>query len=189
MPTLLAVLSPDTLLNITDLNMAEYCPRQHMLNRLRPSTVSPATLRGNLVHHCFKELLKEHDRGKHPGIGKGNDVDKELQEETALAVLHRHLTQALHLNSLEMALANVSVDTLRADVLPHLESLARWYESERNTLWDMPANYTEAADAEQQERQSGNQVRAETFLLAPEIGLRGRLIYSGHSLDANACLN
>ena len=171
----LAVLSPDTLLNITDLNMAEYCPRQHMLNRLRPSSVTAATLRGNLVHHCFKELLKEHDRGKHPGIRGANDADKEIQEETALDALHRHLTQALLLNSLDMALANVSVDTLRADVIPHLESLARWYESERNTLWDMPANYTEAADAEQQERQSGNQVRAETFLLAPEIGLRGRL--------------
>jgi DNA replication ATP-dependent helicase Dna2 len=168
----LAVLSPDTLLNITDLNMAEYCPRQHMLNRLRPSSISAATLRGNLVHHCFKELLKEHDRGKHPHT-KG--TDKERQEETALDALHRHLTQALHLNSLDMALANVSVDTLRADVIPHLESLARWYESERNTLWDMPTSYTEEADTEPQERQAGNQVRAETFLLAPEIGLRGRL--------------
>ncbi|HEY5003709.1 MAG TPA: AAA domain-containing protein [Ktedonobacteraceae bacterium] len=171
----LAVLSPDTLLNITDLNMAEYCPRQHMLNRLRPSSISAATLRGNLVHHCFKELLKEHDHGKPSGTRGENDADKEIQEETALDALHRHLAHALHLNSLDMALANISVDTLRADVIPHLESLARWYESERNTLWDMPANYTEVADAEQQERQSGNQVRAETFLLAPEIGLRGRL--------------
>src|SRR5450631_778236 len=171
----LAVLSPDTLLNITDLNMAEYCPRQHMLNRLRPSSISPATLRGNLVHHCFKELLKEHDHGKPQGSRGENDADKKIQEETALDALHRHLAQALHLNSLDMALANISVDTLRADVIPHLESLARWYESERNTLWDMPASYTETTDAEQQERQAGNQVRAETFLLAPEIGLRGRL--------------
>ncbi|MBV9256947.1 MAG: PD-(D/E)XK nuclease family protein, partial [Ktedonobacteraceae bacterium] len=171
----LAVLSPDTLLNITDLNMAEYCPRQHLLNRLSPSAVSAATLRGNLVHYCFKELLKEHDRGKFPRVEQGNDAEKSIQEETALEALHRHLEQALSLNSLEMAMANVSVETMRADVDPHLESLARWYESERNTLWDMPASYTEGADAEQQERQSGNQVRAETFLLAPEIGLRGRL--------------
>ncbi len=171
----LAVLSPDTLLNITDLNMAEYCPRQHMLNRLSPSTVSAATLRGNLVHHCFKELLKEHNRARLPRVELENDAEKHMAQETALDALHRHLEQALHLNSLDMALANVSVDTIRADVIPHLESLARWYESERNTLWDMPASYTQKEDAAQQEQQAGNQVRAETFLLAPEIGLRGRL--------------
>ncbi len=159
----LAVLEPDTLLNITDLNQAEYCPRQHMLNRLSPSSASPATIRGNLVHHCFKELLKEHDRGKFT-------AQTVREEETALDVLLRHLEQALQLNSIEMALADVSVAAMRADVLPHLESLAHWYESERNTLWDMPTTY-----ADEQERQSGNQVRAETFLLAPEIGLRGRL--------------
>src|SRR5947209_16040537 len=60
----LAVLEPDVLLNITDLNHAEYCPRQYLLHRLVPSTTSPAMIRGNLVHYCFKELLKEHDRGE-----------------------------------------------------------------------------------------------------------------------------
>jgi len=163
----LAVLEPDTLLNITDLNMAEYCPRQHMLNRFSPSPASAATIRGNLVHHCFKELLKEHDRGK---FTSHTATDEQAGEETALDALHRHLEQALQLNSIEMALANVSVEGMRADVVPHLESLAHWYESERNTLWDMPATY-----ADEREHQSGNQVRAETFLLAPEIGLRGRL--------------
>ncbi|HEU5228694.1 MAG TPA: hypothetical protein VFU49_12840, partial [Ktedonobacteraceae bacterium] len=59
----LAVLEPDILLNITDLNMAEYCSRQYMLNRLSPSAMSAATIRGNLVHYCFKELLKEHNKG------------------------------------------------------------------------------------------------------------------------------
>ncbi len=171
----LAVLSPDTLLNITDLNMAEYCPRQHMLNRLSPSTVSAATLRGNLVHHCFKELLKEHDRGKPTRTDLDNTSEKDVREETALDTLHRHLEQALRLNSLDIALANVSIESLRTDAIPHLESLARWYESERTTLWDMPASYAQGEDVEPQERQSGNQVRAETFLLAPEIGLRGRL--------------
>jgi len=173
----LAVLEPDTLLNITDLNQAEYCPRQHMLNRLSPSSVSAATIRGNLVHHCFKELLKEHDRGKFTHQADKKVLDETEEEETALDVLHRHLEQALQLNSIEMALANVSVDTIRADVIPHLQSLARWYESERNTLWDMPATYVDEQEssAERLERQSGNQVRAETFLLAPEIGLRGRL--------------
>ncbi len=164
----LAVLEPDTLLNITDLNMAEYCPRQHMLNRLSPSSVSAATIRGNLVHHCFKELLKEHDRGKF--TAQTTCEERRGEEETALDALYRHLEQALQLNSIEMALANVSIEGMRADVVPHLESLAHWYESERNTLWDMPASY-----GDERERQSGNQVRAETFLLAPEIGLRGRL--------------
>jgi len=60
----LAVLEPDVVLNITDLNHAEYCPRQYLLHRLVPSTTSPAMIRGNLVHYCFKELLKEHDRGE-----------------------------------------------------------------------------------------------------------------------------
>src|SRR5436305_423463 len=43
----LAVVEPDILLNITDLNQAEYCSRQYLLNRLLPSTTSPATIRRN----------------------------------------------------------------------------------------------------------------------------------------------
>ena len=62
---------------------------------------------------------------------------------------------------MEMALANVSADTMRIDVQPHLESLAVWYDSNRISLW---GNSDEA-----------HVVRAETFLLVPEIGLRGRL--------------
>src|SRR6266702_253264 len=37
----LAVLEPDMLLNITDLNQAEYCARQYLLRRLSPSGSSP----------------------------------------------------------------------------------------------------------------------------------------------------
>ncbi|HEY4036460.1 MAG TPA: AAA domain-containing protein [Ktedonobacteraceae bacterium] len=159
----LAVLEPDILFNITDLNQAEYCSRQYILNRLVPSTTSPATIRGNLVHYCFKELLKAHDREKF------NARDGK-QSETPLATLHHHLEQALELNSIEMALANVSPEAMRTEVTPHLESLAYWYQSERNTLWNIPA-----ISADAQEEETGNQVRAETFLLAPEIGLRGRL--------------
>ena len=158
----LVVVAPDILLNITDLNQAEYCTRQHLLNRLSPSSPSAATIRGNLVHYSFKELLKEHDRGRTDG--------RQDEEETPLDVLYRHLEQALQLNSLDMALANVSLDAMRADATPHLESLARWYENERATLWDMPAR-----GGGQSPVTAGHQVRAETFLLAPEIGLRGRL--------------
>ena len=71
-----------------------------------------------------------------------------------------------------MALVNIPPNAMRADVIPHLESLAQWYERESATLWDLPSAY---ADDQSMDGQSGNQVRAETFLLAPEIGLRGRL--------------
>ena len=184
----LAILEPDILLNITDLNQAQYCSRQYLLNRMIPSGTSAATIRGNLVHHSFKELLKEHDQGKFTGreaqegdsvngpIGADDATRTRQAEETPLEAMQRHLEQALQLNSIEMALADVSVAAIREDVAPHLESLARWYESERNTLWDMPGAYSPDEQTEDGgEQQSGNQVRAETFLLAPEIGLRGRL--------------
>jgi len=163
----LVVLEPDILLNITDLNQADYCSRQYLLNRLTPSTTSAATIRGNLVHYCFKELLKAHDRGhlNMPGTDQENE-----QAPSALSILYHHLEQALAHNSIDMALANVSAETMREEAAPHLESLARWFESERNTLWDMPGAYQDDQGDVQ-----GNQVRAETFLLAPEIGLRGRL--------------
>src|SRR6266702_7037750 len=165
----LAVLEPDVLLNITDLNHAEYCSRQYLLNRLIASPPSAATIRGNLVHHCFKELLKEHDRGE---LMKGYTSNK---TEMPLATLQRHFEQALEQNSLDLALADVSVEAMRADVAPHLESLATWYQHQSTSLWDVPTApddiQIEKPDAQQRE----NIVRAETFLLAPEIGLRGRL--------------
>jgi DNA replication ATP-dependent helicase Dna2 len=150
----LAVLEPDTLLNITDLNMAEYCSRQYLLNRLSPSGPSAAMLRGNVVHYCFKELLKEQDRDN---TGTRNARD----------ILQQHLDSALELYSLDIALAGISTTTIRQEVASHLDNLAGWYERERNTLWDLPVERSEETDA--------RQVRAETFLLAPEIGLRGRL--------------
>src|SRR5260370_26354182 len=60
----LAILEPDTILNITDLNHAEYCARQYLLKHLASSPQSAAAIRGNLVHSSFKELLKEYDRGE-----------------------------------------------------------------------------------------------------------------------------
>ncbi len=159
----LVVLEPDILLNITDLNQAAYCSRQHLLQRLSPSKTSAATIRGNLIHHCFKELLKEHDRGKF------GEQTTDGEQETPLEALQRHLEEALRIHSIDMALANVAADTMRSEVAQHLASLAYWYETERTTLWDMPTAYVDSPDDE------GNQVRAETFLLAPEIGLRGRL--------------
>jgi DNA replication ATP-dependent helicase Dna2 len=144
-PHTLLVLEPDILLNITDLAHANYCSRQYLLNRLVPPAASSAMamLRGNLVHACFKELLKS------------------PTEQAPLDFLRHQLAEELQRNTIELALAHISPEALYEYVLPHLESLATWYEHKRSTLW---------AEGKQE-----NRVRAETFLLAPELGLRGRL--------------
>ncbi|MDQ6660280.1 MAG: PD-(D/E)XK nuclease family protein, partial [Chloroflexota bacterium] len=167
-PYTLTILEPDILLNITDLNQATYCSRQYLLNSLISSGQSAATIRGNLVHHCFKELLKEHDRGELMTNSAMNG------HETALETLQRHLEQKMAQSSIDLALANVSDEAIREDVAPHLDSLATWFEKQKATLWDLPVAYMDDK-AEETEQQSRNQVRAETFLLSPEIGLRGRL--------------
>jgi DNA replication ATP-dependent helicase Dna2 len=181
----LAIIEPDILLNITDLNQAEYCSRQYLLNRLLPSTTSPATIRGNLIHYCFKELLKAHGRGQlsyntePQPVEETAEAKQKEQPETTLTHLQKYLEQALQLNSIELALTNVSVETMREEVIPHLTSLAQWFEQERSTLWDTPIAHTNAEGPDGQGPEDGfassHQVRAETFLLAPEIGLRGRL--------------
>ncbi|HLX56486.1 MAG TPA: PD-(D/E)XK nuclease family protein, partial [Ktedonobacteraceae bacterium] len=165
----LAILEPDTILNITDLNHADYCPRQYLLSRLVSSPQSAAAIRGNLVHSSFKELLKEHDRGELMNGHITNGM------ETPLATLQRHFEQALERSSIDLAITNTPVAELRADVAPHLQSLANWFEKQHTTLWDMPANTTHNEDVEAHDRAGENMVRAETFLIAPEIGLRGRL--------------
>ena len=165
----LAVLEPDTILNITDLNHADYCPRQYLLNRLAPSPQSAAAIRGNLLHSSFKELLKEHDRGE---LMSGHVANG---EETPLATLERHLEEALERNAIDLALVNTPIEAIRAEVAPHLQSLANWFDKQHATLWDMPAPPTGDEAENEEDHHSENMVRAETFLLAPEIGLRGRL--------------
>lgn len=161
-PYTLAVLEPDTMLNITDLNQAEYCARQYLLGRMAPSGSSTAALRGNLVHACFKELLKEQDRGRYTRGATSN--------EEPLITLHRHLEHELTRSRIDLALLNTSAEAMSAEVAPHLESLANWFQKQRTTLWDLPLE-----DEEEPADHNGNMVRAETFLLAPEVGLRGRL--------------
>ncbi|HEY6284791.1 MAG TPA: AAA domain-containing protein, partial [Ktedonobacteraceae bacterium] len=70
-----------------------------------------------------------------------------------------------------------SIEEMRTESTPHLESLASWFQNQSATLWDMPATATSEDDRPDlaEEHSSKNMVRAETFLLAPEIGLRGRL--------------
>ncbi len=161
----LAVLEPDTILNITDLNQAEYCARQYLLSRLAPAGASIAALRGNLVHACFKELLKEQDRGRYT---RGQHL---AGSEEPLAILHRHLDRELTQSRIDLALLDTSAEAMRAEVAPHLESLANWFNKQRTTLWDLPVE----SDEEEGTGRGENMVRAETFLLAPEVGLRGRL--------------
>src|SRR5207244_709049 len=144
---------------------------QYLLQRLASSPQSAAAMRGNLVHGSFKELIKEHNRGELMTGYASNG------EETPLATLHRHFEQALERSSIDLALIDTSGEAMRADSIPHLESLATWFQNQRATLWDMPAvvNLEDDRPDMVEEHSSKNMVRAETFLLAPEIGLRGRL--------------
>ena len=167
----LVILEPDTILNITDLNDADYCARQYLLNRLVSSPQSAAMIRGNLVHSSFKELLKEHDRGESMAGYAANG------KETPQATLRRHFEQELERSAIDLALINTSIEEMRTESIPHLESLASWFQNQSATLWDMPATVSSKDDRTDhaEEHRSQNMVRAETFLLAPEIGLRGRL--------------
>ena len=167
----LAILEPDTILNITDLNDADYCARQFLLNRVVSSPQSATMIRGNLVHNSFKELLKEHDRGE---LMTGYAING---NETPHATLRRHFEQALERSAIDLALINTSPEEMRTESMSHLDSLASWFQNQSATLWDMPATVSSEDDYTDmpEEHRSQNMVRAETFLLAPEIGLRGRL--------------
>jgi DNA replication ATP-dependent helicase Dna2 len=146
----LVVLEPDTILNITDLSQADYCNRKYLLHRLVSSLPSSASIRGNIIHTCFTKLLKY-----------GSTHVEANGDRNSLEILQATCEEVLQLNSMEMALANISADSMRLEVQPHLESLAVWYDSNRTSLWS-------SSDDE-------HTVRAETFLLVPELGLRGRL--------------
>ncbi len=160
----LAVLEPDILLNITDLSQADYCSRQYLLHSLVTSPPNAATIRGNLIHYCFKELLKAHN------------LPAEAQDDKPpLALLQHHLAKTLQQNAIDLALANVTIEAMHEDVQPHLESLAAWYQEQQATLWDLFTKSKRSHSPEKQTTRGESEVSAETFLLAPEIGLKGRL--------------
>ncbi|HEY7342956.1 MAG TPA: AAA domain-containing protein [Ktedonobacterales bacterium] len=135
LPAGVIVLEPDLLLNITDINNAEYCVRQYPLRRMAPSPPSAASLRGTLIHTAFKELLK------------GGDEPIEV-----------YLQRALDAAQVELALRQISEGEMAAEAAPHVRALAAWYAQSRQNLW-----------------RTAPDIRAETFLLAPEVGLKGRL--------------
>jgi DNA replication ATP-dependent helicase Dna2 len=134
-PVSALVFEPDVLLNITDINAAEYCVRQYPLRRMAPSPPTAATLRGTVLHAALRGMLKGE-----PGEPRS------------------HLERAIRAAETDLALRQFSADMLAAEAEPHLDALAAWHAAERSTLWD-----------------AGLEVRAETFLLAPEVGLKGRL--------------
>lgn len=135
LPAGVIALEPDLLLNITDINNAEYCVRQYPLRRMAPSPPSVASLRGTLVHTAFKEMLK------------GGDEPIEV-----------YLQRALDAAQVELALRQISEREMAAEAAPHVRALAAWYAQSRQNLW-----------------RTAPDIRAETFLLAPEVGLKGRL--------------
>jgi DNA replication ATP-dependent helicase Dna2 len=135
LPVGVIVLEPDLLLNITDINNAEYCVRQYPLRRMAPSPPSAASLRGTLVHTAFKELLKSGDEP-----------------------IEVYLQRALDAAQVELALRQIGEREMAAEAAPHVRALAAWYAQSRQNLW-----------------RTAPDIRAETFLLAPEVGLKGRL--------------
>ncbi|HEY8324474.1 MAG TPA: AAA domain-containing protein, partial [Ktedonobacterales bacterium] len=141
-------LEPDLLLNITDINNAEYCVRQYPLRRMVPSAPSAASLKGIVIHEAFKEMLK---------AGQPDVVAP--------------LRQALRGQATELALRQLDADSLRAEAEPHMQALAQWYGSQRSSLWG-----------------SAPDIRAETFLLAPEVGLKGRLDFYMRGVGGDALL-
>ncbi|HEU0028368.1 MAG TPA: PD-(D/E)XK nuclease family protein, partial [Ktedonobacterales bacterium] len=142
------VLEPDLLLNITDINNAEYCARQYPLRRMVPSPPTMATLKGSITHQAFKEMLKAGE----PDVAGPLD-------------------QAMGAQAADIALRQLDPDALRADALPHLDALAQWYGGQRAGLWAAPPD-----------------IRAETLLLAPEVGLKGRLDFLAHGPGGDALL-
>ena len=150
-PYSVAVLEPDLLLNITDINSAEYCVRQYPLRRMVPSPPTAATLRGTLIHQTFKEVLKG--------------------GETTAAGVRAHLDRALHHALPDLALRQLSVAEVAADAEPHLRALHAWQMHHRANLWG-----------------SEPVLRAETFLLAPEVGLKGRLDFLLHDAHGDTLL-
>src|SRR5262249_39995171 len=112
-PVSALVLEPDLLLNITDINNAEYCVRQYPLRHMIASAPTAATLRGTIIHGAFKELLKD---------------DQPNPRDALNRALHNHLA--------DLALRHLAADVIAAEAAPHLDALAAWYTHARDTLWD-----------------------------------------------------
>lgn len=82
------------------------------------------------------------------------------------------LEQALRAQTTELAIQQLPMAEVAADAEPHLAALASWYTRQRQHLWT-----------------STPRIRVETFVLAPQVGLKGRLDalwedeYTSHLLE------
>ncbi len=156
-PISVVIVEPDSPLNITDINNAEYCVRQYPLRRMAPSAPTAATLKGTIIHQAFMELLKS---------GRDDDAD-----------VSAYLAQAVHAQLADLALRQISAEQITAEAEPHMQALAQWYRSRRSALWSSSqrGRNGDGAETEKVSEHTRPEIRAETFLLAPEVGLRGRL--------------
>jgi DNA replication ATP-dependent helicase Dna2 len=68
------------------------------------------------------------------------------------------LRQALRAHVAELAVQQLAGDAIMADAEPHLAALIAWHTRQRQQLWS-----------------SVPHIRVETFVLAPDVGLKGRL--------------
>lgn len=135
LPATLLIIEPDMLLNITDLSTVTMCVRLDTLRRIHAELPTSAGLRGSIIHAIFKDLLKN-----------------AASEPAAL------LEEYLQSSVVDLAEVHANEQDLRAEMLPHLQSLDGWRTQQSAKLFS-----------------SDPKVRAETFLMAPEIGLKGRL--------------
>ena len=97
LPDGVVILEPDLLLNISDINNAEYCARQYPLRRMIPSPPNTPTLRGTLIHRAFADMLKSGDTEIEP-----------------------HLKRALRQQAADLALRQITYEQMREDAEPHL---------------------------------------------------------------------
>ncbi|HEX9056578.1 MAG TPA: AAA domain-containing protein [Ktedonobacterales bacterium] len=68
------------------------------------------------------------------------------------------LLQALRAQTTDLAMRQLAPADVAADAEPHLTALTAWYARQRQQLWSSTPN-----------------IRVETFVLAPAVGLKGRL--------------
>jgi DNA replication ATP-dependent helicase Dna2 len=101
----LLVLEPEWLINVSDLEKVEYCPRQYLIERFLPVSANVAMTRGNIVHAVFEQVVKT------PG------------DEDAITEAAR---QSFFDQALSLARLGQSKNAMWREVKPHLERAKAW---------------------------------------------------------------
>ena len=131
-PESLVILEPDWLINVSDLMQIEYCPRQYVIDRFAVRPASQYTVRGNIVHRTFEQILQTPD------------------DDKAVA---QALKDAFFEQVRDLAVLDQSKASMWEQVKPHHERLRKWVRREH-----LPPHPL-----------------SETFLLAPQLGMKGRI--------------